>query len=363
MARSRRAAALGACLVLGAVTAATPATAGARHHPLVNPTVSANHPTSASRVESSTKRHWLSGDFAGFSAIAAKDFGVWRGRPITSAADFQTNASWQAFDSAQRVIKDWRGQNTGIVVSIAVPLWAGYGDHLAAAASGYYDEHFQTMARNLVAAGLGNSVLRLGWEFNGDWFRWGITSSGKPYQYKLRAREFASAWRHIVTSIRHVKGAHFKFDWCVSAGPHFKHLDLAYPGNAYVDYVGMDVYDWNRPGVPDTPKARWHAIVHQGTGLAWLAKFAKAHNREISIPEWALVHDSVQRNHSGGDDQSFISHMHEWFAKHDLGYEDYFNFSDGWMSFQMNGTKGQFPGAGKLYRSLWARVGGVSRLH
>ncbi|HVS68644.1 MAG TPA: glycosyl hydrolase [Mycobacteriales bacterium] len=362
MSRSRRAAALGVFLVLGVVTATAPATAGARHDPLLTPTVSANQPTGSSAVESANAPKWGSGDFAGFSAVADKDFGVWRGRPISSATDFQTNASWRAFDSTQRVIKDWQGQNTGILLSIAVPLWAGYGDHLAAAASGYYDQHFVTMARKLVAAGLGHSVLRLGWEFNGGWFRWGVTAHGKPYQYDTRAREFAAAWRHIVTAIRGVKGGDFTFDWCLSAGPHFRHLKLAYPGNSYVDYIGMDVYDWNRPGVANTPKARWHAILHQGTGLSWLAKFAKAHRKLISIPEWALVHDQVQKKHSGGDDRSFVRHMHRWFATHNLGYENYFNYSDGWMSFQMNGSNQQFPGAGKLYRSLWARVDGVSRL-
>lgn len=361
MARSRRAAALGATLVLGAVLAATPATAGARHHPVIQESVPANEPTGPSQVQAASAPHWRSGDFAGFSAVADKDFGVWRGRPITSATDFQTNASWQAFDSTSRVLKDWQGQGTGILLSIAVPLWAGYGDHLHAAASGYYDQHFVTMARKLVAAGLGHSVLRIGWEFNGSWFRWGITA-GKPYQWATRAREFASAWRHIVTAIRHVPGAHFTFDWCVAAGPHYRHVELAYPGNAYVDYIGEDVYDWNRPGVPATTKARWHAIVHQGTGLAWLAKFAHAHHKRISIPEWALVHDQVQHRNSGGDDKAFIANMHHWFSKHNLGYENYFNYNDGWQSFQMDGSKGQFPTAGKLYRSLWARVGGVRRL-
>jgi hypothetical protein len=362
VAHSRRAKALGAFLVLGAVTAATPAVADAHNPPLLNPTVSANHPSGQAQREAPHAPRWRSGAFAGFSAVAVKDFGVWRGRPVTSATEFQTNASWQAFDSAQRVIQGWQGQNSGILLSIAVPLWAGYGDHLAAAASGYYNQHFVAMARKLVAAGLGHSVLRLGWEFNGGWFRWGITYHGKPYQYDARARQFAAAWRQIVTAIRHVKGAHFTFDWSISSGPHYRKLNLAWPGNSYVDYVGMDVYDWNRAGVPQTPQGRWHAIVHQGTGLAWIAKFAKRHDKRLSIPEWALVHDSVQRKHSGGDDQYFIRHMHHWFATHDLAYENYFNYTDGWMSFRMNGDGGQFPVAGRLYRSLWAKIDGVSRI-
>ena len=121
-----------------------------------------------------------------------------------------------------RVVQTWRNQITGILLSIAVPLWAGYGNnHLAAAASGYYDAHFVAMAHHLVAAGLGHSVLRLGWEFNGSWFGGASRRRASPTSYANRARQFAQAWRHIVTAIRHVKGDHFEFDWCVSAGPHY----------------------------------------------------------------------------------------------------------------------------------------------
>jgi Glycosyl hydrolase family 26 len=362
---SRRAAMVGAATLLVAVLAtAVPAAAArpAHHKPILAATVSANLPSLVAKQPSAAAGTWLSGDFAGFSALADKEFGVWRGRPITSATDFLSNTSWAAFDSATRLVQTWKGQSTGIQLSIAVPLWAGYGyNHLATAASGYYDKHFVAMARSLVAAGLGHSVLRIGWEFNGSWFNWGITSTGKPGQYATRAREFASAWRHIVTAIRHVKGAHFKFDWCVAAGPHYTHLKLAYPGNSYVNYIGEDVYDWNRDNRPASAKARWDAIVNQGTGLAWLAKFAAAHHKKISVPEWALVHDAFDKWHSGGDDTSFVDHMHAWFASHNVAYENYFDSVDGDMSFSLN-TGQQFPSAGKLYRALWSRPGGVRRL-
>ena len=204
MARTR-AAIFGAALVLaGSLASAVPAANAARPvakpPPLLAVTVSANQPAGLAHGSRATST-WKSGAFSGFSAIAAKDFGVWRGRPVTSATEFQTNASWQAFDSAQRVIQGWQGQNSGILLSIAVPLWAGYGDHLAATASGYYNQHFVAMARKLVAAGLGHSVLRLGWEFNGGWFRWGITYQGKRYQYDTRARQFAAAWRQVAESV------------------------------------------------------------------------------------------------------------------------------------------------------------------
>ena len=52
------------------------------------------------------------------------------------------------------------------------------GGSLAGAASGAYDEHFAALARNLVAGGLGGAGIRLGWEFNGSWYRWSVRSAG-----------------------------------------------------------------------------------------------------------------------------------------------------------------------------------------
>ena len=55
-------------------------------------------------------------------------------------------------------------------------------------------------------------------------------------------------------------------------------LELAYPGSAYVDYIGTDVYDeyW---GSPFTPQASWSNAVTQTWGLNWLTTFAAAQGR------------------------------------------------------------------------------------
>ena len=43
---------------------------------------------------------------------------------------------------------------------------------LKAGAHGDYNAHFKALAENLVRYGLGDSVVRLGWEFNGGWYAW-----------------------------------------------------------------------------------------------------------------------------------------------------------------------------------------------
>ena len=102
---------------------------------------------------------------------------------------------------------------------------------------------FTTLAQNLVAQGEGNAILRLGWEFTGNWYPWSVTSPGD-------AANFVSFWQQIVTTMRAVPGAQFSFLWNPNgASPTSYSPDAAYPGNAYVDYVGTDVYDeyWGSP--------------------------------------------------------------------------------------------------------------------
>jgi hypothetical protein len=346
VASRRRALALGvAALVSGAVLVAGPA--GARPLSPSRQAISLHHqqPTYP----------WRSGVFAGFSAKRDRSFGGWRGSPITSITDYQTPSSWAAFMRAHRLIDTWKGRHKGLLMSFSIPLWAGIGDHFEAVASGYYNPYFKQMARSLIAAGLGHAVLRLGWEFNGGWYTWGITRLHMRKLYRERALAIAEAWRQIVPAIRSVPGARFKFDWCISGGPHYRHPELAYPGNKYVDFIGEDVYDWNRPGRAHTPQARWRAIVHQGTGLAWQAKFARAHHKQISFPEWALVSDPLNPTHAGGDDPYFVHHMHHWFQTHDVAYENYFDYNTGLGGdFSIDSGNRKFNLAGVLYQKLWS---------
>jgi hypothetical protein len=302
--------------------------------------------------------------FAGFSARRDVAFGAWRGSPITSATDFQVAGSWSALVDSYRLISTWRGHHQGIKLSIAVPLWPGLGDDMQAAAEGQFDAKFKAMASRLVGAGLGHSILRLGWEFNGRWFAWGITRDRpasvpprtRAQLWAQRAREFARAWRHIVRAIRRVPGQHFTFDWCVAAGPHYRHVALAYPGDRYVDYIGDDVYDWNRHRY-QSPARRWHAIVHQPTGLAWQRRFATAHHKPMSYPEWALVWSLFTPAQSGNDDPAFLRHMYRWFGHHNVAYENYFDYD---VSLLLNSglttSNGRFVVAREVYRRLWRRL-------
>ena len=205
------------------------------------------------------------GDYAGSSKPAAvADFGFSTGTHPTYATEYLDKTDgWAAMDGAADV-RPWKGSGYRLV--LGVPILPGTGD-LATGATGSYDQYFTTLARNLVSDGEANAILRLGWEFNGYWYPWYVQSS-------TDAANFDKFWQHIVTTMRAVAGEQFKFLWSASASTNTSYTPAtAYPGDAYVDYVGTDNYD-NFWGSPFTAAAAWSNQLTQQWGLNWLASFA-----------------------------------------------------------------------------------------
>jgi hypothetical protein len=114
----------------------------------------------------------------------------------------------------------------------------------------------------------------------------------------------------------------------------------------------MDTYDqaWGpNSSVIESPEARWQQIVNEPGGLAWQARFAAAHGKQLTYPEWGITQRAD--GHGGADNPYFVSQMHAWFASHDVAYQIYFNFNadDGDHSL----TSGRFPRAGAMFRRVF----------
>jgi Glycosyl hydrolase family 26 len=182
------------------------------------------------------------------------------------------------------------------------------GASLARGAAGRYNRHFVLLAERLVAGGQGSSIIRLGWEFNGNWMSWAA---------KGQARNFVRYWRQIVDSMRSVPGANFQFEWNPDRGDlGVGNLANFYPGNAWVDIVGLDVYDCEWGHYPG-PQAEWQHMVSEPYGLDWLASFGASHNKPLAFPEWGLGWTSGGMV-GGGDNAYFVQQMAAWIATHDV---------------------------------------------
>lgn len=271
-------------------------------------------------------------------------FESWLGRPVNHVVDFIAGDSWSAIESPTWWTSGWSG--TGHQVEFSIPIIPSTGGTLRSGASGDYNSHFVALAHNLVDNGQANATLRLGWEFNGGWYKWSAASD---------PASFAAYWRQIVSAMRSVPGQNFQFDWCPTLGKASVAPDRAYPGDAYVDYIGADVYDNSWIANYQDPTARWNDFVTQPFGLQWQSDFAAAHGKPTTFPEWGLAIRSD--GHGGGDDPYFIQQMYNWISTHDVAHADYFEYDapDGRHSL-MNG---QFPNAAAKFQALFGPDGGT----
>jgi hypothetical protein len=290
-------------------------------------------------------RTWRSGVFSG-TPNADIRFGTWRGSPVQLGTDYLAQDSWAVIENPTTAITSWQKQPS-ITPVLSVPLWPqNSGDSLALAATGADNAHWAALGRNLVAGGLAGAIIRPGWEFNGTWYPWSVATPAD-------AANFAAAWRQIVGTLQATPGQHFGFDWCPTHSAGGIDPALAYPGDAYVTTVGMDVYDFNFRTSP-TPEQRWDDIVNVPYGLRWQAAFAAAHGKPVSFAEWGLVNVATTPSAGGNDDPAFVQHMYDWFSSHRTAFENYFNSDTTTGTFYGIYTiANQFPNAAALYRKLW----------
>jgi Glycosyl hydrolase family 26 len=245
-------------------------------------------------------------------------FGAWVGRRPGVAVDFLAKGSWSEISGAEWWADGWAGSGYRVVFS--VPLLPDSGGSLAEGAQGAFDGHFRRLAEVLVEGGQGDAILRLGWEMNGDWYRWSIKGGEDA---------FAAYWRRVVDVMRSVSPA-FRFDFTVSMGGSVvdgERLDpaAAYPGDDYVDFIGMDVYDQGLDWGLTAP-----------FGLEWHRDFAREHGKPMTIPEWGL---------KGRDDPEFVERMHDWIERNPVAYHAYFDFEEHELA--------RYPRASERFRELF----------
>ena len=269
-------------------------------------------------------------------------FQRWLCQPVEYAADFITAYNWRTIERPKG-LKRWNSSNARrlrLVYGVPLIPYSG-GGSLGAGARGAYNVHFQRLASALRKAGQGDAILRLGWEFSGDWYPWSVESNSQ-------ARAFAGYWRQIVKTMRAVS-PQLQFDWNPAQGWRPFKIGLAYPGSAFVDFIGMDVYDQGWESNYSDPVARWKDTVHGEGGLVWQRSFARAKKKPMSFPEWGLVWR--EDGHGGGDNPYFVKQMHNWITSHNVAYHVYFDLDapDGAHSL----LNGRFPTAAATLRSTF----------
>jgi mannan endo-1,4-beta-mannosidase len=105
--------------------------------------------------------------------------------------------------------------------------------------NGSFDGYIRQFARDTKAWGH-PFFLRFAHEMNDAWAPWSEQVNGnKPGQY-------IEAWRHVHDLFTNLQVTNVTWVWCPGAGADLQTLRELYPGEPYVDWVGMDAY--NRGG-------------------------------------------------------------------------------------------------------------------
>ena len=272
------------------------------------------------------------GVFLGGSSLSAYE--GWLGHRVTHVAGYAAGSTWANFERSS--FRHWQGSGKQLVVGVPIIMKQQPGS-LAAGAAGAYDAHFRRFAQKLVADGQGNAILRLGWEFNGHWYPW--RSDRDP-------KAFAAYWRRIVNVMRSVPGTSLRFNWNPGLGPGFVDVN-AYPGDRYVDIIGMDLYDRTYGDRLRNPVVRWDDFLNRPYGLNWVRNFDLAHGKPMSFPEWAVTHDHVRG--VVHDNPVFIRGMAEFIRTNNVEFANYFDVLAHDGDFRLR----QFPNAAAAYRALF----------
>jgi hypothetical protein len=118
--------------------------------------------------------------------------------------------------------------------------------------SGTYDSYIRKFAEAAKAWGH-PFFLRFNWEMNGGWFPWSEGVNGN------KSGEYVTAWRHVHDIFTAVGATNVSWVWCPNVDPtnDFQNLESLYPGDKYVDWTGLDGYNWGtNPAKPD----RWRSF-------------------------------------------------------------------------------------------------------
>lgn len=155
-----------------------------------------------------------------------------------------------------------------------------------------------TIGDTLVATGHANTMIRIMWEMNGNWFPWGTQS--------LSAAQYIAIYQAAEEAFAAVPGNGFQYVWNVNAGtaePGRTEFDT-YPGSAYVSNVGIDYYDGNT----------------STSQISTIIDFAQSQGKALSFDEWGV---------NGDDDPGYIDYISEIVhnTTYDVTAQAY--FSDG----------------------------------
>jgi hypothetical protein len=155
---------------------------------------------------------------------------------------------------------------------------------------GSYDAYIREFAED--ARDWGHPFfLRFNWEMNGNWFPWSDGVNGN------QPGEYVAAWRHVHDIFTAVGATNVSWVWCPNVDPTNKlqsSVSSDYPGDEYVDWTGLDGYNWG------PAKGGWTSFDHLYSATYHAITDTVAPSKPMMIGE-------IGSSESGGSKATWIS--------------------------------------------------------
>jgi hypothetical protein len=220
---------------------------------------------------------------------------AWLGRPLDVAGTTITTTAYIGSGTPYTT-----ASGAYPLLEVSFPLLSIFGesnalDDMAKAAAGDYDATYTQMAAAL--AGWKNPLLsvRIGWEFNGNWYAWsnGVGTNATYANY-------VAAFKRAAAIVR-TANPHVLIQWCIAWGqpdptPYWPGAYDAATNLGGVDVVSMDFYQANISQYNDMGQTSTWAMAQsgadggaQGSGpivLDWMVTFAQENKVKIALSEY-----------------------------------------------------------------------------
>lgn len=299
-------------------------------------------------------------------------------------AQGQTLMSSIKASNASASLGDWI--TAGRRVSLTVPLSADeipLATRFTKITAGDYDNIYKKLCSDLKDLGCTNPIFRLGHE---------ATNSGWPWSLNLdmntannddtdNFKNWRAAWRHV-SDVLHTALPNCLLDFCCfdeckitnpATGVQFyKHPDLWYPGDDYVDIISNDCYcpaafytgaGNTQINSATATKAQVKAFFDQGQhgpndsyprGPNTWYNYARSHNKRVSVPEWGV------RN---GKDCQWWIYWVWWYMLNDWAphftYNYYFNEGDAELVSNAGVESANYPKTIAMYKATFGGTAAV----
>ncbi|GEM44597.1 glycoside hydrolase family 26 protein [Deinococcus cellulosilyticus] len=240
-------------------------------------------------------------------------FGIFRERPNHANTPDEVSKDLRFKPATVMWYSSWKGNTAfpkaevlalsqqGVVPNITWEPWdwsVGVDDpkqiKLKDILDGKWDAYIRSWAKEAKAVNV-PFMLRWGHEFNGNWYPWAVSTNGQ------NPETYVKAYQHVHDIFKAEGATKVQWIWCFNnadvPGEAWNDVAKAYPGDAYVDWVSIDGYNWGT-------NPSW------GSWASFRDVFKSGYDRALKIaPSKPIIIGEFASSEVGGDKGQWILNM------------------------------------------------------